>query len=70
MAKAPRHATNRWRDQASCRRGQHRYGRASEASGGIVRRTCVACGALSIDLTGVEPTRIDGFQNDRGGPKR
>ena len=70
MARGPRHATTRWRDQVSCRRGEHRYGLATEAGGGIVRRICLACGTLSIDLTGVEPTRTDGFQNNRDGLKR
>lgn len=39
---------------ADCRRDRHRYGVAKPVGGGIARRTCVACGAVSIDLTSTE----------------
>jgi hypothetical protein len=38
-----------------CKKGQHRYGEGQSIGGGILRQICVTCGAVSIDLTGVEP---------------
>jgi hypothetical protein len=37
-----------------CRSGVHRYGGRSTVGGGILRRVCLACGAISIDLTAIE----------------
>lgn len=36
----------------SCRRGRHWYGEAVNVGGGITRQVCLACGAVTIDLTG------------------
>jgi hypothetical protein len=36
----------------SCKKGRHRYGDSKNVGGGIARQVCVACGAVSIDLTG------------------
>lgn len=69
MPRGPRHATTRRRDLELCRTGQHRFGKGIEAGGGIIRRTCLTCGALSIDLTGVEPSRPDGFLSERASHK-
>ena len=42
--------------RSACKKGRHRYGKARGVGGGITRQVCVACGAVSIDLTGaVEP---------------
>jgi len=65
MPRGPRHTTSRRRALAQCRDGRHRFGKGVEAGGGVVRRTCLACGSLSIDLTGVEPSRADGFAGER-----
>lgn len=49
----------RRRARADCRRGRHRFGSGRDAGGGIVRRICLACGAVTIDLTAAdapEPT--------------
>lgn len=70
MPRGPRHATTRRRDLERCRNGSHRYGKGIEAGGGVVRRTCLACGSLSIDLTGVEPSRADAFTGERASPAR
>ena len=39
---------------AACRKGDHRFGRPQSVGGGITRRICLACGEVSIDLTGAE----------------
>ncbi len=46
----------RFRKQArnDCRAGVHRYGGRSIVGGGILRRVCLACGNISIDLTAVD----------------
>ncbi len=36
----------------SCRKGRHWYGDPVSVGGGIARQICLACGAVSIDLTG------------------
>lgn len=48
-----RRKLSRRRALIDCRLGHHRFGPGNEAGGGIVRRTCRHCGALSIDLTSV-----------------
>ena len=40
--------------RTDCRQGRHRFGSNSLIGGGIVRRMCNECGAISIDLTSVE----------------
>lgn len=37
----------------SCRKGRHWYGAPVNVGGGITRQVCMACGAVTIDLTGV-----------------
>gem|GEM_PF-6506364 len=46
---------DRRRARAQCRENRHRYGSAAPIGAGITRRVCLACGAVSIDLTGAEP---------------
>jgi hypothetical protein len=41
--------------KSQCKKGHHRYGEGQSIGGGILRQICVICGAVSIDLTGVEP---------------
>ena len=41
--------------RSSCRRGTHRYGAQQMVGAGIVRRVCLACGSVSIDLTPQPP---------------
>ncbi|MGQ0849175.1 MAG: hypothetical protein ACT4OP_08680 [Actinomycetota bacterium] len=65
MTKARRKLLSRRRGMAGCRQGQHRLGPGTEAGGGIVRRNCLYCGVLSIDLTGVGPSRPDAFVAER-----
>ena len=36
---------------ASCRKGRHDFGDQQDIGGGIARRVCAACSAVSIDLT-------------------
>lgn len=36
----------------SCRKGRHWYGESVSVGGGITRQVCLACGAVTIDLTG------------------
>jgi hypothetical protein len=58
----------------SCRRGRHWYGDAVHIGGGIWRQVCLACGAVSIDITGAteseespgEVSRHDGLGNPTG----
>jgi hypothetical protein len=35
----------------SCRKGRHWYGDPVNVGGGITRNVCLACGAVTIDLT-------------------
>ncbi|HJQ94874.1 MAG TPA: hypothetical protein VJ935_04105 [Acidimicrobiia bacterium] len=65
MPRVPRHTASRRRALAACREGRHRYGPGTEAGGGIIRRVCRFCGALSVDLTGVTASRKDGFTLER-----
>jgi len=36
----------------SCKKGRHWYGEPVSVGGGITRQICLACGAVTIDLTG------------------
>jgi hypothetical protein len=38
--------------KSSCRRGRHRYGMSQQVGGGIMRQVCLACGSVTIDITG------------------
>lgn len=52
----------RRRARAECRENRHRYGAAQEIGGGILRRVCAVCGAVSIDLTAAdEPAEVGLF---------
>lgn len=63
---APYRRRDRRRARADCRRGHHRYGSGQEIGGGIVRRVCLACGAVSIDLTGAtQPHETRLFTSNR-----
>jgi hypothetical protein len=48
-------AGKRRRDKPNCRKGIHLFGPAQEVGGGITRRVCELCSAVSIDLTGAHP---------------
>jgi hypothetical protein len=37
--------------KSSCRRGDHRLGNPQNVGAGILRRVCLACGSVSIELT-------------------
>jgi hypothetical protein len=37
--------------RSSCRKGEHRFGNLRSVGGGILRRVCLACGSVSIELT-------------------
>ncbi len=37
--------------RVDCNMGRHRYGSSQSVGGGIERRVCLACAAVSIDLT-------------------
>ncbi|HKZ19616.1 MAG TPA: hypothetical protein VJQ57_05845 [Acidimicrobiia bacterium] len=65
MPRVPRHTASRRRGLAACREGRHRFGPGNEAGGGIIRRVCRFCGALSVDLTAVTASRKGGFALDR-----
>lgn len=71
VARSRRIITRR-RAISDCRAGHHRFGPGNEAGGGIIRRICRHCGILSIDLTGVAPSRLPDFNHDRksGIPER
>jgi hypothetical protein len=47
---------DRRKARTDCRAGRHRYGSGQQVGGGIVRRVCAACGAVSIDLTAADET--------------
>ena len=53
-----RHSRVRRKALASCKEGTHRFGSGSHIGGGILRRICDACGAISIDLTAAEDSRV------------
>lgn len=38
-----------------CRHGHHQLGEGTPVGGGIMRRTCELCGAVTIDLTEAAP---------------
>jgi hypothetical protein len=65
MRQGTRHSMSRRRALNNCRQGQHRFGPGAEAGGGVIRRRCIHCGILSIDLTGVAPSRASGFSEER-----
>jgi len=46
----PEDAANAHR-KSSCKKGRHRYGESQNVGGGIARQVCLACGAVTIDLT-------------------
>lgn len=55
---------SRRKAKANCRAEQHRFGSGQVIGGGILRRVCSACGAVSIDLTSVEdPVTIGAFRD-------
>lgn len=39
---------------SSCRRGIHNYGESQRVGAGIVRKVCLTCAGVTIDLTGVD----------------
>jgi len=45
---------DRRRARVECRENKHRYGSPTPVGAGIQRRVCLACGAVSIDLTGAD----------------
>jgi hypothetical protein len=45
--------------KSSCRRGRHRYGTPQQVGGGIMRQICLACGSVTIDITGSAETDSD-----------
>ncbi len=47
--------------KSSCRRGRHRYGTPQQVGAGIMRQVCLACGSVTIDITGV--AEMDGDVN-------
>jgi hypothetical protein len=49
----------------SCRRGRHWYGDPVHIGGGITRQVCLACGAVSIDITGASETEAADDGSDR-----
>jgi hypothetical protein len=38
----------------NCRAGRHVYGPAQHVGGGLIRRICIRCDAVSIDLTAAD----------------
>ncbi len=52
--------------KSSCKKGHHRYGEPQTVGGGIVRQVCVACGAVTIDLTGATD-HVDTSRSKTGG---
>ncbi len=42
----------------ACREGVHRFGAGSDVGGGILRRICGVCGAVSIDLTASDEVMV------------
>jgi len=45
---------NRRKARLRCRADEHRFGSPQPIGGGIVRRVCLACSMVSIDLTASE----------------
>ena len=57
--------SSRHQAEVDCRVGHHRFGPSTEAAGGILRRTCLDCGSLSIDLTTLESRTAGTFTSER-----
>lgn len=62
-----RHKERARRQRAACRQGVHSLGPEQPIGGGIVRRTCTVCGAVTIDISNAdEPSSVNGlFGTDR-----
>ena len=52
---------------AECRADTHRFGEAQQAGPGILRRICVHCSHVSIDLTAQDPLPELSLFPDRSG---
>ncbi len=52
---------------AECKAEAHRFGEAQQVGTGIVRRVCVHCSHVSIDLTAQETAPDLGLFTDRSG---
>lgn len=50
----------------SCRKGRHDFGEAQHIGGGITRRVCQACSAVSIDLTGAHEVESPIVSENKG----
>ena len=55
------------RHPAECRADAHRFGEAQQAGPGILRRICVHCSHVSIDLTAQDPLPEPSLFTDRPG---
>lgn len=53
---------------AGCRSDAHRFGEAQNVGPGIIRRICVHCSRVSIDLTAQEAPPEPSLFTDRPGP--
>lgn len=45
---------SRRKAELECRKGRHRYAAPRNIGGGMSRQICLACGAVSIDITDAE----------------
>lgn len=61
-----RETRNRRKARQACRDGIHRYGSGSDVGGGILRRLCGVCGAVSIDLTPSDEPLVGSLFQARG----
>ncbi len=52
---------------AECKAEAHRYGEAQQVGPGILRRICVYCSHVSIDLTAQDATPDPSLFTDRSG---
>jgi hypothetical protein len=50
-----------------CRADRHRYGPPQSIGGGILRRLCPSCGAVSIDLTEADEPAATSLFRPRAG---
>lgn len=41
-----------------CRQGRHRWAAPRNIGGGITRQICLACGAVSIDISEADPPAL------------
>ena len=50
---------------SDCRKGHHEYGEAQNVGAGILRRVCITCSGVTIDLTnaGELPTPLFNTQS-------